>query len=62
MEKVKVRLEVTEGFEERYTKAMLEAYQKKADREGRTIGGVFHPRGRNDCATVPVNVSGKRYG
>lgn len=62
MEKVKVRLEVTEGFEERYTKATLEAYQKKADREGRTIGGVFHPHSRNGCGDLPVSIGNKRYG
>lgn len=41
---VRLKLEVTPGFEKRYTAAVLQTYQRKANREGRTIGGVIHPQ------------------
>ena len=40
---VRLKVEVTDGFERRYTQAVLEAYQRKANRENRTVCGVFHP-------------------
>ena len=43
-QEVKVKIEFTPGYEKRYTRAVMEAYQKKANREGRTIGGVFSPQ------------------
>ena len=51
MNEVKLKVEVTDGFERRYTQAVLEAYQRKANRENRTICGIFHPnRGRGNIS------------
>ena len=41
---IKLQVEFSPGYEKRYTAAVLQAYQRKANREGRTIGGVFHPQ------------------
>ena len=43
-QEVKLKVETTPGFEKRYTEAVLQAYQRKANREGRTICGVFFPQ------------------
>lgn len=40
---IKLNLELTEGYEKRYAKAVANQYQVKANRERRTIGGVFTP-------------------
>lgn len=41
---IKLQVEFSPGYEKRYTEAVIRAYQRKANREGRTIGGVFHPQ------------------
>ena len=39
---IKLQVEFSPGYEKRYTEAVIRAYQLRANREGRTIGGVFH--------------------
>ena len=42
-----VKVEYTEGYEKRYTEAVLSMYQRKANRENRVISGVFYPQNRD---------------
>ena len=53
MNEIKVRLEVTEGYEKRYTQAVLKAYQRTADRKTRTLGRAFHSNSSHSNDPVP---------